>query len=150
VSDAKNIHRFLTGKRNDKFSLSPLTISWPSTGRLGFRSRDVIRLTDEARDPRNLPTRQNILGAIRWLVRGAHKHDSLFFHCTFVPGGNSYLLTPLIVSGHGSQIRDLNGDDADQYDEGNANESSSVSIRPDEWQSSFHWTIPIRGQLSMM
>jgi len=82
VSDAKNMYRFLTD-------------------RLGFRSRDIIRLTDEARDPRNLPTRQNILGAIRWLVRGAHKHDSLFFH----------------YSGHGSQIRDLNGDEVDGYDE---------------------------------
>lgn len=94
MSDAKNMHRFLTGKHNVKFSLSPLTIWWHSADRLGFRSRDIIRLTDEARDPRNLPTRQNILGAIRWLVRGAHKHDSLFFHCMFVPGGNSYLLTP--------------------------------------------------------
>jgi hypothetical protein len=54
--------------------------------RLGFRARDIIRLTDEARDPRNLPTRANILGAMRWLVRGARKHDSLFFHCAFLFG----------------------------------------------------------------
>lgn len=87
------MYRFLTGKRNVKFLLSPLTTSWRPADRLGFRSRDIIRLTDEARDPRNLPTRQNILGAIRWLVRGAHKHDSLFFHCTFVVEGDSDLLT---------------------------------------------------------
>jgi metacaspase-1 len=55
--------------------------------RLGFRSRDIIRLTDDARDPSNLPTRSNILGAMRWLVSGAHKHDSLFIHCAFVPKG---------------------------------------------------------------
>ncbi len=44
-------------------------------------------MTDDTRDPRNLPTRQNILGAMRWLVHGARKHDSLFFHCAFVPEG---------------------------------------------------------------
>jgi len=60
-----------------------------SADRLGFRSRDILRLTDEAHDPRNLPTRQNIIGAVRWLVRGAHKHDSLFFHCAFVPEAQS-------------------------------------------------------------
>ncbi|KAH9991953.1 caspase domain-containing protein [Russula compacta] len=82
ISDAKNMCRFLIGQ-------------------LGFRSRDIIRLTDDARDPRNLPTRQNMLGAMRWLVRDAHKNDSLFFH----------------YSGHGSQVRDLNGDEVDGYDE---------------------------------
>jgi len=82
VSDAKNMCRFLID-------------------RLGFRSRDIIRLTDDARDPRNVPTRLNILGAMRWLVRGARKHDSLFFH----------------YSGHGSQVRDRNGDELGGYDE---------------------------------
>lgn len=82
VNDAKNVYHFLTD-------------------RLGFRARDIIRLTDEARDPRNLPTRANILGAMRWLVRGARKHDSLFFH----------------YSGHGAQVRDRNGDEEDGYDE---------------------------------
>ncbi|KAH9003287.1 putative caspase [Lactarius hatsudake] len=82
VNDAKNVYHFLID-------------------RLGFRARDIIRLTDEARDPRNLPTRANILGAMRWLVRGARKHDSLFFH----------------YSGHGAQVRDRNGDEVDGYDE---------------------------------
>ncbi|KAH9960604.1 caspase domain-containing protein [Russula dissimulans] len=82
MSDAKNIYHFLID-------------------RLGFRSRDIIRLTDDARDPRNLPTRLNILGAMRWLVRGARKHDSLFFH----------------YSGHGSQVRGRNGDELGGYDE---------------------------------
>ncbi|KAH9994614.1 peptidase C14, caspase domain-containing protein [Russula vinacea] len=82
VSDAKNMNRFLVD-------------------RLGFRSRDIIRLTDDAPDPSNLPTKSNILGAMRWLVSGAHKHDSLFIH----------------YSGHGSQVRDLNGDEVDGYDE---------------------------------
>jgi len=82
VSDAKNIYRFLMD-------------------RLGFRSRDIIRLTDDARDPRKSPTRSNIIGAMQWLVRDARKHDSLFIH----------------YSGHGSQVRDLNGDEVDGYDE---------------------------------
>ncbi|KAH9061202.1 peptidase C14, caspase domain-containing protein [Lactarius vividus] len=82
VNDAKNVYHFLID-------------------RLGFRTRDIIRLTDEARDPRNLPTRANILGAMRWLVRGARKHDSLFFH----------------YSGHGAQVRDRNGDEVDGFDE---------------------------------
>jgi hypothetical protein len=92
---------------------------------LGFRSRDIIRLTDDGGDPSNLPTRSNILGAIRWLVSGAHKHDSLFIHCAFVPKANLNFLTVAIDSGHGSQVRDLNGDEVDGYDEGNANESPS-------------------------
>ncbi|KAI0300077.1 peptidase C14, caspase domain-containing protein [Multifurca ochricompacta] len=82
VNDAKHVYHFLID-------------------RLGFRARDIIRLTDEAHDPRNVPTRANILGALRWLVRGAHKHDSLFFH----------------YSGHGAQVRDRNGDEEDGYDE---------------------------------
>jgi hypothetical protein len=57
---------------------------------------------------------------MRWLVSGAHKHDSLFIHCTFVPRANLNVLTLAIDSGHGSQVRDLNGDEVDGYDEGNA------------------------------
>ncbi|KAI9438497.1 peptidase C14, caspase domain-containing protein [Lactarius indigo] len=89
VNDAKNVYNFLIGEH------------YCLTDRLGFRTRDIIRLTDEAHDPRNLPTRANILGAMRWLVRGARKHDSLFFH----------------YSGHGAQVRDRDGDEADGYDE---------------------------------
>ena len=38
-------------------------------------------LTDDARDARNLPTRKNMINAMKWLVQGAKCHDSLFFHC---------------------------------------------------------------------
>ena len=34
-------------------------------------------------DPRKLPTYDNILEAMRWLVRGAKPNDSLFLHCMF-------------------------------------------------------------------
>ncbi len=70
------------------FRLTELTISFHAD-QLGFGSHDILRLTDDARDPRNVPTRLNILSAMRWLVRDAHKHDSLFFHCAFVHKGQS-------------------------------------------------------------
>ncbi|EGO24172.1 hypothetical protein SERLADRAFT_388948 [Serpula lacrymans var. lacrymans S7.9] len=40
----------------------------------------MVMLTDDARDPRQMPTRDNMLKAMEWLVRGAQPHDSLFFH----------------------------------------------------------------------
>ena len=85
MSDAKNMYRFLIGKLERQILANGIDNLTSSTDRLGFRSRDIIRLTDDAHDPRHQPTRLNILGAMRWLVRGAHKHDSLFFHCTFCP-----------------------------------------------------------------
>lgn len=39
---------------------------------------------------------------MRWLVKDAQPNDSLFFH----------------YSGHGGQTKDLDGDEADGYDEG--------------------------------
>jgi hypothetical protein len=42
-----------------------------------------------------LPTRQNILASMQWLVQGAQPGDSLFFH----------------YSGHGGSVRDRNGDE---------------------------------------
>jgi hypothetical protein len=83
VNDAKNAYYFLIGEQRRHFLRVSLEMVI-SADRLGFHARDIIRLTDDARDPRNLPTRANILGAMRWLVRGARKHDSLFFHCAFL------------------------------------------------------------------
>eukprot|EP01059_Diplonema_ambulator_P025900 TRINITY_DN43012_c0_g1_i1.p1 TRINITY_DN43012_c0_g1~~TRINITY_DN43012_c0_g1_i1.p1 ORF type:complete len:379 (+),score=98.48 TRINITY_DN43012_c0_g1_i1:57-1139(+) len=48
-----------------------------------------------------MPTKNNILDAIRWLVDGAQAGDVLFFH----------------YSGHGGQQKDMNGDEADGKDE---------------------------------
>lgn len=56
----------------------------------GYRVEDIMLLTDEPPkgtregkgwDSRNLPTRDNIIRGMKWLVRGARKDDSLFFHC---------------------------------------------------------------------
>ena len=33
--------------------------------------------------PRQIPTRQNMIDAMRWLVQGAQPNDSLFFHYSF-------------------------------------------------------------------
>lgn len=44
---------------------------------------------------------RNIRAALRWLVHGCQSGDSLVFH----------------YSGHGSQVRDCNGDELDGYDE---------------------------------
>ncbi|KAL1939251.1 hypothetical protein VTO73DRAFT_10054 [Trametes versicolor] len=81
VNDARNVQNFLI--------------------RHGYRSRNTVLLTDDAKDPKLLPTRANILAMMHWLVQGAKPHDSLFFH----------------YSGHGAQVKDKNGDEIDGYDE---------------------------------
>jgi len=58
-------------------------------------------LTDDSKEPRQQPTKANIIEAMQWLVRGAQPNDSLFFH----------------YSGHGGQTEDLDGDEADGFDE---------------------------------
>lgn len=56
-------------------------------GNWGFKSKNIVMLTDNARNPRKLPTKANILEAMEWLVKGAKANDSLFFHCkrAFIP-----------------------------------------------------------------
>ena len=76
-------------------------------------------LTDDSPNPRQQPTRANILDAMHWLVTKACPHDSLFFHCMlFVPVACSYGAHVVALdSGHGSQVKDTNGDEIDGYDE---------------------------------
>jgi len=63
---------------------------------LGFRNEEIRMLTDSR------ATKANILFRLNWLVRGAKAGDFIVFH----------------FSGHGSQIRDRDGDElADQMDE---------------------------------
>ncbi|KAH9975251.1 caspase domain-containing protein [Lactifluus volemus] len=54
--------------------------------------------------PEIATNRKNMLNAMRWLVEDARPDDALFFH----------------YSGHGGRTRDLNGDEVDGWDEGNA------------------------------
>ncbi|ORY06989.1 hypothetical protein K493DRAFT_332938 [Basidiobolus meristosporus CBS 931.73] len=67
----------------------------------GFRSQDMVILTDDQRDPRFQPTRANIINGMNWLVNGAQPNDAYFLH----------------YSGHGGQTEDLDGDELDGTDE---------------------------------
>ncbi|KAF8071909.1 peptidase C14, caspase domain-containing protein, partial [Lyophyllum atratum] len=82
INDVQNITKFLTNN-------------------FGYKKDDIVILTDDSTNPRQKPTRQNIITAMQWLVRGAAPNDSLFFH----------------YSGHGGQTKDLDGDEGDGYDE---------------------------------
>ncbi|KAF5382203.1 hypothetical protein D9615_004384 [Tricholomella constricta] len=67
----------------------------------GYKREDIVVLTDDAKNPRQKPTTENIVAAMQWLVRGAAPNDALFFH----------------YSGHGGQTKDVDGDEADGFDE---------------------------------
>ncbi|KAJ8481693.1 hypothetical protein ONZ45_g15228 [Pleurotus djamor] len=69
--------------------------------RHGFKDRDILVLTDDRHNPKYIPTRENILSAMKWLVQTANCDDSLFFH----------------YSGHGGRTPDEHGDEVDGYDE---------------------------------
>lgn len=69
--------------------------------RHGYKPDDMVVLTDDARNPRQIPTRANMIAAMQWLVQGARANDALFFH----------------YSGHGGQTKDADGDEDDGYDE---------------------------------
>ncbi|RDX49463.1 hypothetical protein OH76DRAFT_1483123 [Lentinus brumalis] len=81
INDARNVVKFLR--------------------RHGYKSEDIVLLTDDTTDPRSRPTRANILDAMHWLVKSAQPNDSLFFH----------------YSGHGGQVKDRDGDERDGFDE---------------------------------
>ncbi|OXG45233.1 metacaspase [Cryptococcus neoformans Bt120] len=72
------------------------------TERYGYQLDDIVMLTDDINDARTMPTRDNIIKAMKWLVGGAQRDDALFFH----------------YSGHGTQTEDTDGDEQDGQDEG--------------------------------
>jgi len=61
----------------------------------------MITLTEAEENDKLLPTRDNILKGINWLVEGAQAGDQLFFY----------------YSGHGSCVPDKSGDEDDGFDE---------------------------------
>eukprot|EP01012_Entosiphon_sulcatum_P007920 TRINITY_DN14149_c0_g1_i1.p1 TRINITY_DN14149_c0_g1~~TRINITY_DN14149_c0_g1_i1.p1 ORF type:complete len:470 (-),score=98.53 TRINITY_DN14149_c0_g1_i1:148-1518(-) len=68
----------------------------------GWRTTpDMVHVLTEDEPPNMQPRRQVILDQMRWLVQGAKPGDSLF----------------LGYSGHGSQLKDLDGDEVDGKDE---------------------------------
>ncbi|KAI9303794.1 peptidase C14, caspase domain-containing protein, partial [Cunninghamella echinulata] len=50
------------------------------TTRFGFKEEDMVILTDDQQEQRFIPTRANIIAAIKWLVGDAQPNDSYFFH----------------------------------------------------------------------
>ncbi|KAI9275974.1 caspase domain-containing protein [Sporodiniella umbellata] len=66
-----------------------------------FRQDDMVILTDDQQNPQSIPTKQNMIRAMQWLVNGARPNDSFFFH----------------FSGHGGRMKDYDGDEDDGYDE---------------------------------
>jgi hypothetical protein len=46
----------------------------------GYRSEDMVILTDDQKNPRSIPTKANMIQAMQWLVRDARPNDALFFH----------------------------------------------------------------------
>lgn len=81
VNDAKNVRKFLiSGFYAFHIDHSPIHTVY-STENWNFKSEDILVLTDDTKDPRRLPTKANIIGAMKWLVKGTKMHDSLFFHC---------------------------------------------------------------------
>ncbi|KAK0431415.1 peptidase C14 [Armillaria borealis] len=92
------VHGELSGCIKDAVQISSfLSEHWSSSSR-GVKIK-VLR--DDSRNADEIPTKNNIIKAMQWLVKGARPDDSLVFH----------------YSGHGGQIRDQNGDEADGYDE---------------------------------
>lgn len=66
----------------------------------GFDASEEMRLLLDD-NQHEYPSHANILDAMKWLVKGAKKGDSLFFH----------------YSGHGTSMADDDGDEADGKDE---------------------------------
>lgn len=61
INDVHNVQKFLMERYN-------------------YRADDMVVLTDDSKNPRQIPTRANIIQAMQWLVRDARPNDALFFH----------------------------------------------------------------------
>ncbi|KAK4739762.1 hypothetical protein R3W88_003459 [Solanum pinnatisectum] len=86
----------LKGSINDVLSMRYFLVE-----KLGFPNASVVVLTEDEKDPYKYPTKANIRSALRWLVQGCQPGDSLVFH----------------YSGHGTRVRDHDGDEIDGHDE---------------------------------
>lgn len=80
----------LRGCINDVKNMSNFIVN-----RYGYKWEDIVILTDDQREMARVPTRENIIRAMQWLVKDARPNDSLVFH----------------YSGHGGTTPDLNGDE---------------------------------------
>ncbi|KAG0066934.1 Ca(2+)-dependent cysteine protease [Linnemannia elongata] len=66
----------------------------------GFKNENIRILTDDQVGTCWMPTRENMLHNLMWLVRNARQNDSYFLH----------------YSGHGGQVEDLDGDETGGFD----------------------------------
>lgn len=60
-----------------------------------------MKFAEEEEDERHIPTRKNIMEALKWLVKGCKNGDSLVFY----------------FSGHGLRSPDFDDDETDGFDE---------------------------------
>lgn len=82
---------------------------------------ELYIFAEEEANPDRIPTKRNILNALRWLVEGCQARDSLVFH----------------FSGHGTRHIDLDMDEIDGYDESISpvDHDTEGDIRDDEINS---------------
>ncbi|KAG1854417.1 caspase domain-containing protein [Suillus subalutaceus] len=105
----KSQDRELRGCVNDAWNMAEfLKSSW------NYAKEDIMVLTDEPYNLRYMPTKRNILSALRWLVKDAQPGDCLFFH----------------YSGHGGRIIDLDGPRVD----GHRVDGFEKAIHPVDWE----------------
>jgi hypothetical protein len=86
----------LNGCINDIVNISEVLID-----SYDYESRNITQLRDDIANPAFLPTRANILAGLNALVAQSANLSEIWFH----------------YSGHGSQVRDTNMDEADRLDE---------------------------------
>lgn len=105
----KNQDKELRGCVNDAWNMAEfLKSSW------NYAKEDIMVLTDEPYNLKYMPTKRNILSALRWLVKDAQPGDSLFFH----------------YSGHGGRIIDLD----DRRVDGHRVDGFEKAIHPVDWE----------------
>ncbi|PHT35835.1 Metacaspase-1 [Capsicum baccatum] len=88
--------RSLKGSINDVLSMRYFLVE-----KLGFPNTSILVLTEDERDPYKYPTMANIRLPLRWHVHGCQPGDSLVFH----------------YSGHGTRVRNQDGEEIDGHDE---------------------------------
>lgn len=86
----------LTVAHNDVYNIKKYLIEV-----LNFQERNITILMDDDDLNHASPTKENIIGALEELHQSCTSGDTAFFH----------------FSGHGSQVKDENGDEADGLDE---------------------------------
>lgn len=81
-----------------RFIMGSLLPGCAHAERFGYDQDDIVMLHDDAQNYRSVPTRENMIRAMQWLVNGASKDDALFFH----------------YSGHGTLTADVQTGDDDE------------------------------------